>query len=284
MYENVSLSAVKLIAIDMDGTLLLSDHKTVPQANIDAIRAAQRAGIRVCISTGRMLEDASDFLNHLDLPCAVIAANGTRIIDSPLPEGKIIFERHFDSGDAMKAIDILLPYRMMINGFEDGVVNTVQDDSGRVYHLVERGLIQPRYGEQALREAAIRGIMKIFVVASAMWDAKEDERIPEAREAIRKALPHLEIVSSSPNNIEIMPPEAGKGAALAYLAEQMGLMRENVMAIGDAENDLSMLEYAYHSVAMGNAALSVKNRCRYETLKNDECGVAHIIREILALQ
>lgn len=64
---------VRLIVLDMDGTLLLSDHQTVPQRNIDAIRRANAAGIHVCICTGRMLEDASDFTHRLNLPCMLIA-------------------------------------------------------------------------------------------------------------------------------------------------------------------------------------------------------------------
>ena len=279
--KTAELANVGLIAIDMDGTLLLSDHATIPQENIDAIRAAHDAGVCVCISTGRMAEDASDFIRRYDLPCMIIAANGARIADRALPEGKIIYGRRFETKEALQALDILLPYGMMINGFEDGIVNTVQDESGRDYHLVARGLIEPRYGEENIREAAERGIMKLFVVANGMWSAMSDERIPPAREALRRALPHLEIVSSSPNNIEIMPKDTGTGMALAWLAEQLGLTRENVMAFGDAENDLSMFEYAYHGTAMGNAPQHVKNVCRYVTATNEECGVAKMIYQAL---
>ena len=67
------MKRVRLIALDMDGTLLLSDHQTVPQRNIDAIRRADAAGIHVCICTGRMIEDASDFVKRLNLPCMLIA-------------------------------------------------------------------------------------------------------------------------------------------------------------------------------------------------------------------
>lgn len=276
------MKRVRLIALDMDGTLLRSDHWTVPQENIDAIRRAGTAGIRVCISTGRMLEDASDFIHRLDLPCMIIAANGARASDGPLPEGNVILRHSLAPADAHAAIDILMRYGLMINGFEDGAVNTVQDDSGRVYHLVKRGLIAARYGEAAIRAAAERGIMKLFAVGndSGIGDTF-DARIAPAREELRRKLAHLQITSSGPGNIEIMPAGAGKGAALAAVAAQMGLSRENVMAVGDAQNDLSMLEYAYHSVAMGNASPEIKAACRYETAGNDECGVAKIIERVL---
>lgn len=104
------MKRVRLIALDMDGTLLLSDHQTVPQRNIDAIRRADAAGIRVCICTGRMIEDASDFVKRLNLPCMLIACNGTRISDAPLPEGRILYRRSLEPEDAKRAIDLLMPY------------------------------------------------------------------------------------------------------------------------------------------------------------------------------
>ncbi len=275
---------VRLIALDMDGTLLLSDHQTVPQQNIDAIRRADAAGIHVCICTGRMLEDASDFARRLDLPCMLIACNGTRISDAPLPEGKIIYRRSLEPEDAKRAIDILLPYRIMMNGFEDGRVTTVAFAPGQHYHITDRALVDVCYGEEAMYAAARRGLMKLYLAEDGYAGSVDTDNIKAARAAVRKALPHLQLTQSSPGNIEIMPENAGKGTALAFLAKHLGLEREQVMAMGDAENDLSMLEYAVHSVAMANASPAVKTACRYQTLSNDECGVAAMIDRVLEAQ
>ena len=275
------MNRVRLIALDMDGTLLLSDHWTVPQRNIDAIRHAHQMGIRVVISTGRMIEDASDFIRRLDLPCMIVAANGARAVDGPMPGGRWLYRSDLAAEDAHAALDILIPTGMMINGFEDGAVNTVTDGSGRKYHLVHRGLIQDRYGEAAIRAAADRGIMKIFVESGGFAGSEYDPRIAPTREKIISALPHLQVTSSAPGNIEIMAPDAGKGVALSRVAAHYGLTRENVMAVGDASNDLNMLDYAYHSVAMGNAAPEVLAACRYGTKTNDECGVAEIIERVI---
>lgn len=275
---------VRLIALDMDGTLLLSDHQTVPQQNIDAIRRADAAGIHVCICTGRMLEDASDFARRLDLPCMLIACNGTRISDAPLPEGKIIYRRSLEPEDAKRAIDILLPYRIMMNGFEDGRVTTVAFAPGQHYHITDRALVDVCYGEEAMYAAARRGLMKLYLAEDGYAGSVDTDNIKAARAAARKALPHLQLTQSSPGNIEIMPENAGKGTALAFLAKHLGLEREQVMAMGDAENDLSMLEYAVHSVAMANASPAVKTACRYQTLSNDDCGVAAMIDRVLEAQ
>lgn len=275
------MKRVRLIALDMDGTLLSSDHQTVPQENIDAIRRADAAGICVCICTGRMLEDASDFITSLQLPCMIIACNGTRISDGPLPKGHILYRRSFEPQDAKRVLDLVLPYRIMINGFEDGRVNTVAFAPDQHYHLTDRGLIDANYGEKAIYEAAQRGIMKFYISADGYAGANTSKHIEDARKAIKSAFPELQITQSAPGNIEIMPKDANKGTALAFLAQSLDLRREQVMAMGDAENDLSMLEYAYHSVAMANGTEKIKNVCRYQTMSNNECGVAKMIDRVL---
>lgn len=269
---------IGLIALDMDGTLLLSDHHTLPQRNIDAILRAHEAGVRVCICTGRMIEDASDFARRFGLPCLLITGNGTRASEGPVPENPIILRKNLNVQDAHGVLDLLVPTGLMINGFEDGFVNTIRTDPAEEYHLVKRGLIGVRYGEPAMREAVGRGLMKFYIVGK----NAQDPRLEEARRAIGERFPHLQLTSSEPDNIEVMSPESGKGEALQALAERFGLTRENVMAVGDAQNDLSMLNYAGHSVAMGNAEDCVKRACRYVTGRNDECGVAQIMERVVA--
>ena len=149
------------------------------------------------------------------------------------------------------------------------------------YHLTDRGLIDASYGEKAIYEAAQRGIMKFYISADGYAGANTSKHIEDARKAIKSAFPVLQITQSAPGNIEIMPKDANKGTALAFLAQSLGLRREQVMAMGDAENDLSMLEYAYHSVAMSNGTEKIKSVCRYQTMSNDECGVAKMIDRVL---
>ena len=275
------MKRVKLIALDMDGTLLRSDHWTIPQENVDAIRRAQAAGICVCINTGRMLEDASDFLRRYDLSCTIISGDGTRICTGPGEDGEVIFRKDLSESDALKAIELSLQSSLTIHAFEDGYVNTVIGENGTPYHLLERGLIGVRYGEDALKAAAKRGLLKIFVVSEGFAGSVFNEKVPLLREKLKAALPHLEISSSGLGNIEIVSADAGKGRALSALAKRMGIMHEAVMAVGDAGNDLNMLEYAYHSVAMANARPEVLAVCRYTTASNEDCGVARIIERVL---
>lgn len=275
------MNRVGLIALDLDGTLVSSDHLTVTQENIEAIRRADACGVRVTISTGRALEDASDMIHRLNIPCMIIGSNGARASDGPLPEGNIFIRKQLLPKDAHKAIDLLLESGLMINGFEDGVVNTVEYGTGWMYHSAKRGLLRANYGIEALRAAADRGLIKLFAVAGGFGGEEADERVPIAREAIRRELPHLQLTNSAAGNLEVMPADASKGIALAEMAAHLGLTREQVMAVGDEGNDMSMLLYAYHSVAMGNASPEVKAACRYLTATNDESGVARIIERVL---
>ena len=271
---------VKLIALDLDGTLLMSDHWTVHERNIEAIRRAHAAGIKVCICTGRMLEDASDFCRRLGLPCMLIACNGTRAADGLIPGADIFYRQQFASADAHAVVDILVQTGLMFSTFEDGCIATRRSADGEEYHLAKRKIVKTLYGEDNVRAAVERGIMKIYAVGQ----AEELEQIEAIRVQIRKQLPHLQVTNSSPLNIEVMPPDAGKGIALQAMAQYLGLERNQVMAMGDAHNDLNMLEYAVHSVAMGNAVDDVKRICRYVTATNDEAGVGQMIERVLCEQ
>ena len=269
---------VKLISLDMDGTLLASDHWTIPQRNIEAIQRAHEAGVIVTINTGRMLEDASDFCTRLRMPCMIIAADGTRAADGPLPGGNVFYRRSFAPGDVHAVLDIVLQSELKVNVFEDGKVSTRYGRDRSEYHLVKRNLIDVVYGEEETRAAADRSVIKVYIEG-----AEGDLAcVEELREKIRMALPHLEVTNSGELNIEVVPGDAGKGTALAAMVAHLGLTRENVMAVGDAHNDLSMLAYAAHSVAMGNADEQIKKACRYVTGDNDACGVAQIIERVLA--
>ena len=272
---------VRLIALDMDGTLLLSDHWTIPERNVEAICRAHSMGVQVVINTGRMIEDASDFIRRYDLPCMIIAANGARASTGPMPESEWIYRCSLKPEDAHKALDLLIPTGLMINGFEDGVVHSVGGKEGSKYHLVSRGLIEDRYGEATIRQAADRGILKLFAMGDGFAGDIYDPRVEPARRMLEAELGYLQISSSAPGNVEITSRDAGKGRTLARLAQRLGLNREQVMAVGDAGNDMNMLEYAYHSVAMGNAAPEIKAACRYTTGTCDECGVAQIIEQVL---
>ena len=129
-------------------------------------------------------------------------------------------------------------------------------------------------GEEAVRRA-LEGRVNKFVCI---------EEDPERLHALGRrleTLPGLEITSSWADNYELMPRGVSKGRAVQELAEQMGIGPDQVMTLGDFDNDLSMIEYAGFGTAMGNASPRVKAAAKYVTLTNDEDGVAAAIRKFV---
>lgn len=106
---------------------------------------------------------------------------------------------------------------------------------------------------------------------------------PSALDAYEKQMPPWvyekhQVLRSLPHVLEVLSKQSGKGRALARLADMKQIQPHEIMAIGDAENDITMLEYAGHSVAMGNAPDDIKAICNYETRSNEEDGVAHALK------
>lgn len=110
---------------------------------------------------------------------------------------------------------------------------------------------------------------------------EQDSEKLHALGRLLETLPGLEITSSWADNYELMPRGVSKGRAVQELAEQMGIGPDQVMTLGDFDNDLSMIEYAGFGTAMGNASPRVKAAAKYVTLTNDEDGVAAAIRKFV---
>ena len=272
------MSGVKLIALDMDGTLLLSDHWTIHPENIRAIREAQDAGVEVFISTGRLPEDITDFLRRADLDLGMICCNGAIAYSGPMPEGRLMAKMTFDPETANRVLNVMLPYGIMINAFEPGWVTTEARSPDHHYHLISRGLILEHRGEAALRESAARGIFKFYCMEEPGSAHLTSDVMEALRDELTQRCPDIQVTRSAPGIVEVMPSGVGKGQTLLTVAAQMGIGPDAVMAVGDEENDLDMLERVNYSVAMGNASRRVLETCRYLTISNDDAGVAEAVR------
>jgi len=275
---------IKLIALDMDGTILLSDHKTIHPENIRAIREAQTAGIQVFISTGRLPEDVSDFLHRAGLSCAMVCCNGACAYSGPLPEGKPLAQHVFSADLANQVIDIMLPYHIMINAFEPGQVSTVARSESHHYHLLERGLIREERGEAALRASARKGILKFYTMESPDTASAFSPLMEALRQDLARNCHGIQITRSSPGIVEVMPEQVGKGLTLIQIAAALGITPAEIMAVGDEENDLDMLERTGFPVAMANSSPKVLRACPLITLDNDSAGAAEAIRYAMGKQ
>jgi hypothetical protein len=269
---------IRLIGIDVDGTLLDS-HGRLVEANRDAIREAVAAGIHVALVTGRSYPFARPVAEPLPDGITLIVSNGAveRTMD-----GRVLARRLLDRSVARQVLEATRPHRdaaaLVFDRDNAGQVvfeNMDWDHPGRKpywtrnQHLIARAVPL----ETALVEDPIQVMFNGGV--GAMRALVEALRA-EAR-AFAVSLTEYEHRDFS--LIDITAPTATKGRALAWRAEQLGLSRDQVMAIGDNFNDLEMLEFAGTPVVMANAVDGLKQRGWHMTGHQDEAGLAAAIRK-----
>ena len=241
---------VSLIAMDMDGTLLDSRQRLTP-GNLAALRKAQAAGIHLAICSGRLPGDVAMFLDEAGLPdCAILSLNGAYCLKRCM-EGEF-FNHPLENATLEAAVAILRRARFPFGCFAQNRLAIfkgdfqVDDDFWGTY-TCGRFAPQYLYGMAGLDALRAQGVNKLLCMA------RDEEKLERVRQAL-SALPGLDVTSSWSMNLELMPAGVNKGMAVAALAQKLGIGPESVMALGDYDNDVSMLSYAGVSVAMANAS------------------------------
>ncbi|WP_394649420.1 Cof-type HAD-IIB family hydrolase [uncultured Deinococcus sp.] len=284
--------APRLIAIDLDGTLLGDDNRVSP-GNLAAVRAAQAAGHLVVIATGRSLPDVRALWRGTGLVCPAIACNGALTCDA---QGEVQATVPLDRSLALELLErtagqglyteLYMPEttyvtpdaRAQLARERDELLPPGEREAGwevAERHFAQVGLHPTGDMARALRESAAPPLkLLVFTFGAAQ------------REALARTLgdrSDLGLTRSSPYNLELSHPDAQKGAALARLASAYGFGPERVVAIGDSLNDLSMMRFAGHAVAMGGAHPDVLTACADVTGPCGEDGVAQALTTLLAL-
>lgn len=285
---------IKLISSDMDGTLLDS-YRQITQVNIDAIRTLQESGIEFMINTGREYQNVIDILGKADLECDMICSNGSCGYDK---EGNLLFEHSIPTETVKQILGVF---------HESGLVPTPFSQMGRISLLSKEELkkytkevmipsMQINHPDFVYTDEEFEDLISqvTYVDGEAgLFDSEhrvlkfisqstEPDALLRLRAELEK-IPGLAVVSTVPTDIEITSSEAQKGIGLMDYAKRKGLVPDEIVAIGDSENDYSMLSIpGIHSVAMANATEAIKNICVYQTRANTKDGIAYIIRCILA--
>ncbi len=268
---------IRLISVDLDGTFL-NEHGKISKNNLDAVKAAQQAGIIFSVATGRFYENAAIGMKDKGLDCPLISLNGGKISLSPF--GRVVAENKMSLESAMEAFRILEAQKADYYVFADGQVGIrgfddrhhSQLEFGEDRMLNETGT-RYFYGADACLSLIEQGIYKFYVHAY-----HDREKLAAIRFALEYGITRSVLTQSGVSNIEIMPAGIDKGSGVAQLADYLGIGLEEVMAIGDQDNDLPMIRRVGWGVAMGNATDEVKRQARLVTLSNAEDGVAHAIR------
>lgn len=263
--------AIKLIAIDIDGTLINSKHEITPFTK-DAIQEARDRGIKVVLCTGRPFLGAQRYIHELGLDLQeeyLITYNGALVQNTLTKEAL----HHFGlSGTDYKRIAALAD-----------IIGThfhAQDFTAMYTSNRDMSLYTGHDSYFTTMPIKYRTIDEIEDehVFSKMMLIDEEKILDEAISQI--PAPYFEqytIFKSAPYYCEVLDRRASKGRAVRRLAESLHISQSEVMAIGDHPNDLDMVQYAGFGVAMGNAVAELKNRADYITETNDENGAAKAI-------
>lgn len=288
---------IKVIATDLDGTLLGEDHKVSPR-NLAAIEKAREKGIRTIVVTGRYLGGALQALDGhgegWDMLCnsgaCVFNDRHELVIAHDMDWRKVrqVTEFFKDTPLAIKYIGqhgsafIGTPDKLRQTAFLEAKTfySGMSDDQIWKSERVNYPFINcTMYDSFEDMKEGMQQVNKIFV-----FGPVRPEEIAVLKKKAAAQIPGLAIASSFPTNIEINGVKGQKGPVLKEYIESLGYSMDEVMVFGDSENDQSMMKMDFVTVAMGNADEDIKRVSKYITKPNTEDGVAYAIEQMLDQQ
>ena len=284
---------IKLIASDMDGTLLNSDHK-IPKENIELIKFAQKNGIQFVVATGRAYYEALPALNDESIKCDVISFNGGIIYDK---NGNIINITPMKLKDLYYTIEILKSLEISYQLYTKNTIytNSIETDITAYIDLIRANGEEPN--EQHLRQEARNRLALGYITEvdnielylnqennpaiKVIGISNDLEKLKHATELL-SGNDNISVTSSGANNVEIMDKKATKGEALKIVADIHDINLKNAIAIGDNLNDQAMLDIVEYSIAMKNGNKELQKTSKFITEKtNSEAGVADSVMKLL---
>jgi hypothetical protein len=267
----------------MDGTLLNSNHE-ISERNKETLRQAKKLGVNIAITTGRLFGSARYYSNLIGIEnTPVIASNGayikTNYDDIPVLENSIPKEI------AIEIYKIIKKHNLKINfNSWDTLIREDEVPDDHAYTIMNKQLPDDKKVKFIINSDFISAIESFDgkILKGIVIERENLDNLWAAKDELKEIFgDKLHVVSSGTDNIEIMIGTTSKGNAVAHLADILNVNAEEVMCIGDSENDISMLKFAGIGVAMGNALQITKDIADYITDTNDNDGVAKAVEHFV---
>lgn len=271
-------STKKIIFLDLDGTLL-DDKKNVPESNLSAIQEALKQGHKVVISTGRPLCSAKKLFPLLGMDgegCYAITYNGGLIYD--IYNQKTLFQQTLPLEYVRYIFQKADEHNLFMQTYSDDEILCHRDTpEGRAYSL--RNKIDMVVVPDVFEVLGNQEPCKTLAIA----ENYNHKKLEDFRKIVADwAKDKVDIFFSCYEYLEFVPIGISKGAAIRFLADHLNIPMENTIAVGDAENDIPMIEAANLGVAMKNAGNDIKQHADYITEQdNNEGGVGEVIRKFM---
>ena len=269
---------IKMIGLDLDGTLLTSD-KTLTENTKRVLKAAIDQGVVVLPATGRSISGLPKELLEFPGIRYALTANGARVID--MQENKVIYENLVPYETSEKLLDIMGKYDTILEVYYDGVGFSGEAMLKRVNEFLDNPAMA---NYVATTRRAVPDVRKMFTEKKRSSDKVQalflnDDDKWKAWAEIEAAIPDVEITGALAHNIEVNAAGVSKGKTLVNLGKLLGISRDEIMACGDGTNDTDMIKEAGLGVAMENAVPCVKEAADVITASNDDEGVAKAIEK-----
>lgn len=265
----------KIIAMDLDGTLMSPDHLTVTDYTKQTLIKAHKKGIRLAIATGRPMALIENVIEQIPFVDYVIYSNGACVFDRN--KNEIIYSDLIDSKTSEKIIEYFLNEPVFFEIYIDGKSH-YQFGTDEYY---DRGELPEEFIEEIMGTMTGHGDLTEFakglpIEKITIYSVKEDRFL---KYADKLKSYNLSVATSLKNSLEATAKTADKGNALKGICEEQGFSSCEAMSFGDSGNDCPMLEYAGLSFAMENGSDECKSSAKYVTASNSDDGVAKMIEK-----
>lgn len=278
------MKEIKLIALDMDGTLF-NHQGEISEKDRETLKRATKAGVAVAVATGRAYTELPiEMLYEVGIRYA-ITGNGSGIYK--LPDQECVFRDCLDLDTTCEILDELKKLDVYYDVYIEGIAYCPKSTKHIIQRMdmhqslkdhVEKSRIAVDDLSEFVRSTG-KGVEKTTVNFALLEDGTYLDKDETTK--LLDRYPQIQYLCGGYANWEFTKAGVTKGSGLHFLAERIGVPMECTMACGDSENDYFMLKEASFSVAMENAAQGIKDICDYITLSNEESGVAAAIEKFV---
>ena len=265
---------IKMVATDIDGTILGYDFVFRPSVK-KCIKKLQEDGVKVVLVTGRMHYAAEKIAKQLEITTPLVSYQGG-LIKEQGENGRVLYEKTLSPTRAKEIIKWSKENNIHMNLYMNDVLYVENDNIAIRRYTGERFI---PYEVCNFDDLEIDNVNKMLGI-----DFDDAERVTGWVDYLRERMPELYIVKSTPYFCEITNNEAKKSCAVEFLSKYWGIKKEEILAIGDQNNDIELLKAGGISVAMGNGTSELKKCADFVTDTIDNDGFAKAIEEFCSIK
>lgn len=260
---------IKMVVTDIDGTIANKEGNITDNVK-KMIKKLSANGVKVVLATGRMFRATYPVLQELELDTPIICYQGGFIKNFKTNE--VLYSKYTDVKLAHDVIDYFRANNVHINVYVDDVLFVEQDDEYIKNYIENRNIIYTVVDD--LKKVEMNRLHKVLGI-----DNNPDKITFVTEELKTKYKDSLYIIRSTPYFCEVSNPDASKASSLCFLRDYWGIKPDEVLAIGDQDNDIDMIEVAGIGVSMGNGTEHLKNKADYITTSLNEDGFCHAMEK-----